>query len=209
MDDSMVAFYKDSLVLLEGAIIELTSRLDIIRKYSAAHKERDPIEHYVTRIKSVESMKDKLMRKGLPLTLESVFGHIYDAAGIRVVCTYIDDVYMVADLLARQDDITVIEIKDYIKSPKPNGYRSYHMIVRLPLHVGEKIENVYAEIQFRTMAMDFWASLEHQLRYKKHKIKNQKMIETELKRCADEVASTDMNFQALRDMINNGEEEEE
>lgn len=208
MEESISDFYKESLVLLEGAVIELTSRLDIIRKYRVANKFRDPIEHYTSRIKSASSVREKLNRKGLTETLSSVFEHIYDAAGIRVVCTYIDDVYMVADMLARQEDIEVVKIKDYIKNPKPNGYRSYHMIVRVPLHVGERLEKVYTEIQFRTMAMDFWASLEHQLKYK-HDIANQKMIIGELKRCAEDIASTELNFQAIRDMINEGKDTEQ
>lgn len=193
-------FYGSSIVLLEGAIIELTSRLDIIRKYNLVRHCRDPIEHYTSRIKSVDSMKEKLRRRNLPETSESIFGNIYDAAGIRVICTYIDDVYTVADMLAKQDDITVVEVKDYIANPKPNGYRSYHMIVKIPLHVGDKKEEVFAEIQLRTMAMDFWASLEHKIKYK-HDIPNQDIITNELKRCAAEIASTEINFQSIRDLI--------
>lgn len=203
MEESLVDFYKESLVLLEGVIIELTSRLDIIRKYRIANNFRDPIEHYISRVKSPKSVRAKLLKKDLPVTLSSVFRNIYDAAGVRVVCTYIDDVYMVADMLSRQEDIEVMKVKDYIKHPKKNGYRSYHMIVKVPLHIGERLEKVYIEIQIRTMAMDFWASLEHQLKYKQD-IANQDMIIGELKRCAEEIASTEMNFQAIRDMINEG-----
>ncbi len=194
-------FYKDSIILLEGAIIAVTSRIDIIRKYMVVKGDRDPIEYYTSRIKSVESMKDKLRRKNLPETLESVFHEIYDAVGIRIICTYIDDVYRIAELLGKQEDFEIIRTKDYIQNPKPSGYRSYHMIVRLPIHVADRVEHVYAEIQLRTISMDFWAALEHQLRYK-HEIPNQKLISAELKRCADELASTEMNFQTIRDMIN-------
>lgn len=193
-------FYGEKLIYLEGAIIELTSRLDIIRKYKLAHSDRDPIEHYSTRIKSPASMIEKLKRRNLPQNIDSVFGNIYDAAGIRVICTYIDDVYAVANMLASQEDIEVIAIKDYIKNPKENGYRSYHIIVQLPLHVGEKTVDVCAEIQLRTMSMDFWASLEHKLKYK-HDIPNANLIAKELRRFANELASTEMNFQAIRDMI--------
>ena len=193
-------FYGSSLVLLEGIIIELTSRLDIIRKYNIACNSRDPIEHYTSRIKSAKSMKAKLKEHNLPETREAIFGNIYDAAGIRVICAYVDDVYTVAEMLAAQDDIIVVEVKDYIKNPKPNGYRSYHMIVQMPLHVGDKKENVYAEIQLRTMAMDFWASLEHRLKYK-HDIPNQSSITRELKKCAAEIASIEINFKSIRDMI--------
>jgi putative GTP pyrophosphokinase len=193
-------FYGEKLIYLEGAIIELTSRLDIIRKYKIANSDRDPIEHYTTRIKSVSSMKEKLSRRGFPQEVGYVFGNIYDAAGIRVICTYIDDVYTVANMLMSQSDITVIAVKDYIKNPKESGYRSYHIIVQLPLHVGEKTVDVYAEIQIRTMSMDFWASLDHKLKYK-HDVQNAGLIAKELRRFADELASTEMNFQAIRDMI--------
>lgn len=198
-------FYGEKLIYLEGAIIELTSRLDIIRKYKIVNSDRDPIEHYTTRIKSVESMKAKLRKQGLPETVESVIGNIYDAAGVRVICTYIDDVYAVANMLMSQSDITVIRVKDYIKNPKESGYRSYHIIVKLPLHVGAKTVDVYAEIQLRTMSMDFWASLDHKLKYK-HDVPNSQLIARELRRFADEIASTEMNFQAIRDMIDGTEQ---
>lgn len=198
-------FYGEKLIYLEGAIIELTSRLDIIRKFKIANSDRDPIEHYTTRIKSVESMKEKLRKHGMPETVDSVIGNIYDAAGIRVICTYIDDVYTVANMLMSQSDITVIRVKDYIKNPKESGYRSFHIIVQIPLHVGENTVDVYAEIQLRTMSMDFWASLDHKLKYKQD-VPNAKLIARELRRFADELASTEMNFQAIRDMIDENNE---
>lgn len=193
-------FYKESYVLLEGAIIEVLSRLDIIRKYRAAKHFKDPVEHCKARIKSAESMKEKLERRGLPVTLDSAMNLVTDAAGIRVVCTFIDDIYWIANMLKNQQDFEVIEEKDYIRNPKHNGYRSYHMILRVPLHLEDRVEKVYCELQIRTIAMDCWASLEHQLKYKKN-IPKQEMIIGELKRCADEIASTDLNLQAIWDMI--------
>ena len=193
-------FYKESYVLLEGAIIEVISRLDIIRKYRAANRFKDPIEHCKARIKSAESMKEKLKRKKLPVTANSALNEIFDAAGIRVVCTFVDDIYWIVNMLKNQQDIKVIKEKDYIKNPKPNGYRSYHMILQVPLHLENKIEKVYCEIQIRTIAMDCWASLEHQVKYKKN-VKSEKMIIEELKGCADEIASTDLKLQTIRDMI--------
>lgn len=193
-------FYKESYVLLEGAIIEVISRLDIIRKYRVAKNCEDPIEHCKARIKSAKSMKEKLKKRKLPVTVESALREVHDAAGIRVVCTFPDDIYWIADMLKNQKDIKVIKEKDYIRNPKPNGYRSYHMILQVPLHLEDKIESVYCEVQIRTIAMDCWASLEHQLKYKKNII-NEKMISEELKRCADEIASTDLNLQTIRDMI--------
>jgi putative GTP pyrophosphokinase len=193
-------FYKESYVLLEGAIIEVISRLDIIRKYKAAQQCKDPIEHCKARIKSAKSMKEKLRRKNLPVTVESALKEIHDAAGIRVICTFLDDIYWIVNMLKNQQDIQVIKEKDYIHNPKSNGYRSYHMILQVPLHLENRIEMVYCEIQIRTIAMDCWASLEHQLKYKKN-VPNEKMISEELKRCADEIASTDLNLQTISDMI--------
>ncbi|WP_010233129.1 GTP pyrophosphokinase [Clostridium arbusti] len=193
-------FYKEAYVLLEGAIIEVISRLNIIRKYKSIDQYEDPIEHYKARIKSAKSMKEKLKRKNIPVTVESALSQIHDAAGIRVICTFVDDIYWIANMLRNQKDIKVVKEKDYIKSPKPNGYRSYHMILQVPIHLENRIEKVYCELQIRTIAMDCWASLEHQLKYKKN-IPNDKMIIDELKRCSDEIASTDLNFQTIRDMI--------
>lgn len=193
-------FYKESYVLLEGAITEVISRLDIIQKYRAADQYKVPIEYCKARIKSAESMKEKLKRKNLSVTVENALKKIYDAAGIRVICTFLDDIYLIVNMLKNQQDIQVIEEKDYIHNPKPNGYRSYHMILQVPLHLENRIEKVYCEIQIRTIAMDCWASLEHQLKYKKN-IPNEEIIIGELKRCADEIASTDLNLQTIRDMI--------
>lgn len=194
-------FYKEAYVLLEGAIIEVISRLDIIRKYKKVNQyEEDPIEHCKARIKSAKSMKEKLKRKNLPVTSESALSEIHDAAGIRVVCTFLDDIYWIVNMLKNQKDIKVVKEKDYIKNPKLNGYRSYHMILQVPIHLENRIEMVYCEVQIRTIAMDCWASLEHQLKYKKN-IPNEKMLINELKRCADEIASTDLNFQTIHDMI--------
>lgn len=204
-------FYKESYVLLEGAIIEVISRLDIMRKYkkTQGYEDQDPIEHCKARIKSAKSMKEKLKRKNFPITAKSALNEIHDAAGIRVVCTFLDDIYWIVNMLKSQKDIEVVKEKDYIKNPKPNGYRSYHMILKVPIHLENKIEMVYCELQIRTIAMDCWASLEHQLKYKKN-IQSEKMIAGELKRCSDEIASTDLNFQTIHDMIKqiqDGEEE--
>lgn len=200
-DITELEFYGDSLLLYDSVLIELSSRINIIRKANIIHNERDPIENVKTRIKSPKSMINKLKMKGLEPVAESIRGNVTDAAGMRVICTYIDDVYKVASILASQKDITVLETKDYIKNPKPSGYRSYHMIVELPIYISDTCHRVCAEVQLRTLSMDFWASLEHQIRYK-HDIPSHKMIGAELKRCADEVASVEMNFLTIRDMIN-------
>lgn len=158
----------------------------------------DPVEHCLARIKSEESMREKCRRRNLPETEEAALTEIFDAVGVRVVCAFINDVYMVRDYLENLPDFEIVQEKDYIRHAKPNGYRSLHLILRV--HLAED-RSYYAEIQIRTISMDTWATLEHNIRYK-HKIKgNLELIESELKRCADELASTDMSMQTIRDMI--------
>ena len=198
------SFYKDSIVLLEGVIAEIMARLDIIRKYKIVHNDRDPIEYITSRVKTEESMKEKIKKKKLPINLETALTKIYDAAGIRIICAYIDDVYTVVKMLKKFKDLKILKEKDYIKNPKSNGYRSYHIVFQVPLDIAGEVHPVNIEIQIRTIAMDFWASLEHEMKYKKN-IKNQKMIVEELKRCANEIATTDINMQAIRNMINGKE----
>ena len=193
-------FYKDSIVLLEGAMNEIITRLNTIKKYKEIHNNRNPIEYISSRIKSEESMKEKLERKNLPITLESALTKVYDAVGIRIICSYIDDVYEIVDMLKKYNDLKVIKEKDYIKNPKENGYRSYHIVFQLLLDIAGEIKPVFFEIQVRTIAMDFWSNLEHQIKYKKD-IKNQEIIVKELKRCADDIATNDVNMQTIRKMI--------
>ena len=197
------SFYKDSIVLLEGAIADITAKLNVIRKYKMTKENRDPIDYIISRVKSEESMKDKLRRKNLDVTLENALTKIYDAAGIRIICSYIDDVYSVVEMLKKYRNLRVVKEKDYIKNPKANGYRSYHIVFELSMDLAGEIHPIFVEIQIRTIAMDFWSSLEHQMKYKKN-IKNQELIVEELKRCADEIATTDINMQTIRNMINNG-----
>lgn len=199
MEDS---FYKESIVLIEGAIAEMLAKIDIIKKYKLAHNERVPIEYITTRIKTEESMKEKLKRKGLNVTLDNALTKIYDAAGVRIVCSYIDDVYQVVEMLKKSKDLEIVKERDYIKDPKPNGYRSYHIVFKLVLDIAGDEYPIFVEVQVRTIAMDFWSSLEHQMRYKKN-IKNPDLIAEELKRCADQIATTDLNMQTIRKMINN------
>lgn len=195
-------FYRESLVLLEGVQIELISRIDIIRKYKAARNMRDPVEHCKGRIKAPAGMIEKLIKNGYEPTAENALKYMYDAVGVRVVCSFIDDVYNMADMIRHQPDIEIVKEKDYIKHPKPSGYRSYHILVRVPITIGAETRLINAEIQIRTVIMDCWASLEHQLRYK-HDISSYNYISGELKRCADELASTEINFQTLRELIQN------
>lgn len=197
----MLGFYEKSIVELEAVITEITARLEVIRKYRKINNDRDPIEHIKSRIKSDESMKEKLKRKGLEVNLENALTKIYDAAGIRIICTFADDVYDIVEMIKKYDDIEIVKEKDYIKNPKENGYRSYHLVIKVPLNIAGEIHKVYLEIQIRTIAMDFWSSLEHQIKYKKN-IQDQKMIVNELKKCAEQIATTDINMMAIRNMIN-------
>lgn len=194
------SLYKDSIVLLEGAIDEIKLKLDLIRKNKIIKNERDPISYITSRIKTEESMKQKLMRKNIPINLDNALNKVYDAAGIRIICSYVDDVFEMANILKQYDDMEVIKEKDYIKNPKSNGYRSYHLILKVPVNIERNVKKVYVEVQIRTIAMDFWASLEHEMKYKKN-IKSQEMIVNELKRCADESATMDIDMMSIRKMI--------
>lgn len=170
--------------------------VDCIRSAAEEIKEKtgmNPVEHLKYRIKAEDSMREKCRRQGLPETAESALQSIQDAIGLRVVCTFLDDVYAIWDYLRARDDLEIVNEKDYIRSVKPNGYRSLHLIV--------KKDGYYAEIQIRTISMDTWAALEHQIRYKKN-VGNSALIFEELKRCADELASTDVSMQIIRAAIN-------
>lgn len=168
------------------------------RQEFRACKDRNPIENIETRVKSPESIKGKMERRGFPLTVSSMVKNIMDIAGIRVVCPFISDVYYIAEFLLNQEDIQEIQIKDYIKDPKENGYRSLHLIVMVTVYFSDHKCNVPVEIQLRTIAMEFWATLEHQLRYKKNRNHLENM-QKQLKQCADLVTTADYKMQQLAD----------
>lgn len=193
-------FYGEVLALYEGAIATITSRLEQISGQRRLDGLKPAYDHMSARVKSAASMRAKLEARGLAQDVETAFDRISDGAGVRIVCRFLDDVYETARLICAQEDFTVVRVKDYIKAPKPNGYRSYHMIVRVPVDIGGGSVPVTAEIQIRTIALDCWASLEHQLKYKQE-VPEQEIIVSELKRCADEIASTDINLQTIRDML--------
>lgn len=166
---------------------------DLLEEFQKNESEKK-IAYVSSRIKSPESMKKKLEKKGLEPTTENALQRVNDAVGIRVITSFVDDIYQISDWIKQQKGIEVIKIKDYIAYPKENGYRSYHMIIKI------KELDLNAEIQIRTIALDFWANLEHQMKYKR-KIKNEEMIRSELKRCADEIASIDLSMQTIKDLI--------
>ena len=146
------------------------------------------------------SILEKLQRRGFEVSLESMRENLDDVAGIRIICSFLDDIYEVAEMLVRQDDVKVIAVKDYIKNPKPNGYRSYHLIIEVPVFFTECKRSMRVEVQIRTIAMDFWASLDHQLKYKKS-LRDDSEISQELKQCADVIAQTDAKMLAIRQKI--------
>lgn len=188
------SIYGEYLPQLKAALDYILDGINDIRKKIKEEKTTDPIEHCLARIKSEDSMREKCRRKGLPEDTHSALEVIRDAVGVRVVCTFISDVYTIRDYLSAMPDCEIIQEKDYIRHAKPNGYRSYHLILRVK-------KKIYAEIQLRTISMDTWAALEHHLKYKQSIGGNTKLIEEELKRCADELASTDISMQTIRDMI--------
>ena len=192
--------FQEIMMMYNCAVREVKTKFEVLNDELAVNNNRNPIEVIKSRLKKPQSIYQKLIRKGLPVSTESMFENLNDVAGIRVVCTFVDDIYEIARMLARQDDITVVEVKDYIKNPKENGYRSYHMIVEVPVFFSKRKMNMKVEVQLRTIAMDFWASLEHTMKYKKD-IQNSEMISDELKHCADLIAETDLKMQAINNKI--------
>ena len=160
--------YKKFITFYECAILEVETKFKVLDKEYSNIFERNPIENIKTRVKSDRSIIEKLKRKNLDITLENIENNLNDIAGVRVVCSFVDDVYQLAETFAKQDDIKVLKVKDYIKHPKENGYRSLHMIVEIPIFLENEKKFVKVEVQLRTIAMDSWAALEHHLNYKKN-----------------------------------------
>ncbi len=199
-DDSKLHEFQKLMSYYRCAIMEIATKLNVLNEEFSLRFERNPISGIKSRLKQLSSMRDKLERRGLPFTIESIENNLNDVAGIRVVCSFPDDVYMLAEALLKQDDITLISRKDYITNPKPNGYRSLHLIVTVPIFLAHEKRIMKVEIQLRTIAMDFWASLEHQLRYKKELDFTEDMM-NELQYCAELSAELDSRMDALRERI--------
>ena len=187
---------QQMMLLYESGIREIKTKLDILNDESSISGKPNPIDSIKSRIKSPRSIIGKLKRRGYPITLQSMIDNLNDIGGIRVICPFIEDIYTVADMLMRQDDLTLIEKKDYIAHPKPNGYRSLHLILEVPIFLAERTQPVRIELQIRTMAMDFWASLEHQLRYKSN-VEIPDHVSDDLKKCADVIAETAEEMQRI------------
>lgn len=183
--------------LYDAAVRQLVLKFEILNDEFKVLYARNPIHHIEGRVKSLPSIAAKLLKKGQPLTIEAAKRNVNDIAGVRVVCGYIDDVYRVADMMTRQADIQLIRRQDYIQTPNYNGYRSLHLDIRLPVYLSDRTEQVIAEIQIRTIAMDFWASLEHDVRYKVDKNRLPAGINEEMLACADRIAEIDQKMQDM------------
>ena len=206
------SIYGDCLPEMQAVMEDILGQIREVREEMTRIRGEDPIDHCKARIKSEESMREKCVRKGLPQTPDSALRVLKDAIGVRVVCAFVSDVYSIRDYLVNLPDCELVEEKDYIRNPKENGYRSYHMILRttdgrIPKGCepatpdGQPARGYFVEVQLRTISMDTWAALEHHMKYKKKAPANERLIVAELKRCADELASTDVSMQTIRDMI--------
>ena len=192
--------YRELIAYYRCAMMHVETKFNILDEELSLEYDRNPIESIKTRLKSLESIVDKAIRKQVPLTVESIEQNLNDVAGVRVICSHPSDIYTLADAFLKQDDITLIEKKDYIANPKPNGYRSLHLIVAVPIFLAHEKRTMRVEIQLRTIAMDFWASLEHQLRYKKDVDFTEEMAK-DLKFCAELSAELDRRMDALREQV--------
>jgi putative GTP pyrophosphokinase len=197
---TLMSYYK-------CAMMEVETKLNVLNEEFSLRFDRNPINSIKSRLKSPVSIEEKLASKNLPMTLQTMEKNLNDIAGVRVICSFLDDIYLLAECLLSQDDITLIERKDYISKPKPNGYRSLHLIVQIPIYLQAGKRNMRVEIQLRTIAMDCWASLEHQLRYKKDIVATEQ-IASELQRCANMSAELDARMDHLRRQIIDGSDRE-
>lgn len=192
--------YNKLMAYYRCAIMEVETKFNVLNEEFSLRYDRNPINGIKSRLKRLESIKEKLERRELPFRIDTIEEHIHDVAGVRVVCSFVDDVYLLADALLKQDDITLIEKKDYIANPKPNGYRSLHLIVTVPIFLEHEKRLMQVEIQLRTIAMDFWASLEHQLCYKKDFEFTEDMAK-ELSDCAELSSQLDARMDKLRELV--------
>ena len=192
--------FQELMMHYECAMLEVKTKLDILNAELAAKGTHNPFETIKSRIKKPMSIIEKMRKDKVPITLENIENHLNDVAGIRVICSFPDDIYKLADYLTMQDDIKVIKRKDFIANPKPNGYRSLHLILEVPIFLTNEKKYMRVEVQFRTIAMDFWASLEHKLKYKKD-IPNSENISEELFYCAELINQLDGRMQQIREKI--------
>ncbi len=190
------------LMNYQCAVMEVETKFNILNNRLSIQGEHNPIESIKSRVKSLDSIVRKLEKNHWPIAVESVEEHLQDVAGVRVVCSFVDDIYRIEECFLAQEDVTLVTRKDYIKNPKPSGYRSLHLIVRTPIYTEEGKKDMYVEVQMRTIAMDFWASLEHKLRYKKNiNPQTAEELAVELQACAEESAKLDEKMLGIRNRI--------
>ena len=192
--------YRELIAYYRCAMMHVETKFNILDEELSLEYDRNPIESIKTRLKSLESIVDKAIRKQVPLTVESIEQNLNDVAGVRVICSHPSDIYTLADAFLKQDDITLIEKKDYIANPKPNGYRSLHLIVETPIFLHDKKKMMKVEVQFRTISMDWWASLEHKIRYKKD-VEITPEIAQELYDCAEMSAELDKRMETIQNTV--------
>lgn len=191
------AHFTQVMTMYGSAIREVRTKLEVLNDDLSARYQRNPIQSIKSRIKTPVSIARKLKKLGLKVCVDSIQGNIHDVAGIRVVCSFIDDIYLIADMLTAQTDITIVQTKDYIKNPKENGYRSLHLLLDIPVFFADKMRLMRVEVQIRTIAMDYWASLDHLLQYKQDVV-NPELITERLKKCADVICATDEEMLEIR-----------
>ena len=192
--------WRSIMFLYESALKEINTKIEILNEEFIHVHNYNPIEYVKSRIKSPESIVRKLKRLGYEATIDNMLKHLNDIAGIRIICSFTSDIYQIAKMIANQDDVMVLQIKDYMKHPKPNGYKSYHMVVSLPIFLSDGPVHTTVEVQIRTIAMDFWASLEHKIYYK-YEGNAPAQIYEELKACADIVEQLDAKMLSLNERI--------
>ena len=192
--------FMDLMMEYQCALMEVETKLNVLNEEFAAKYQRNPFESIKSRIKEPLSIINKMKRKGFELSVESMEKNLFDIAGIRVICSFCDDIYAIASMLTGQDDIILVDVKDYIKNPKPNGYRSLHLILDIPIFLSSGKKHMKVEVQFRTIAMDFWASLEHKIYYK-FEGSGPDSLQAELKACADMVDMLDAKMFSLNQSI--------
>ena len=198
------------MFLYNSALKAINTKIEILNNEFIHLYNYNPIEHIKSRLKTPESIVKKLKGDGHEVTIENMVEKLSDIAGIRIICSFTQDIYKIADMIARQKDVTVLYVKDYIKQPKPNGYKSYHMVVTIPIYLTEGPVETKVEIQIRTVAMDFWASLEHKIRYKKNIPEDKALyLQNEMLECAEISADLDRRMQNVRDVISKNVPKEE
>ena len=198
--ENQVDSWQEVTLVYNAALKQINTKLDILNdEFQHVHRY-NPIEHIKYRMKTSESIVKKLKRHGYESTIENMVKYVNDIAGIRIICSFTSDIYRIADIISSQNDIRVISVKDYIRHPKSSGYKSYHMLVAVPVCLSDRTVDTKVEIQIRTVAMDFWASLEHKLKYKKD-VGDADEIVWQLKECADSIEMLDYQMQKIRDRI--------